>query len=314
MKLITQFKQYIQRLESLRSESGSYHFLVKRWYGIPDIELAAKVLETTPFDNLLKPVMLDLTKFKSVLVLAPHQDDECIGAGGTLLMLDEHGAQIHVAYITDGGVTNQPYDSIEDSIKVRNLEAEEACSQFHAKIHQIGISNVTIDIQLKHITRLAELIQELQPQVVMAPWILDSPPKHRLVNHMLWFAAQMYELPSFEVWGYQVHNSLIPNVYVDITEIEERKRNLIRIFRSQNDYVQCYDHITMGLNAWNARFLPLSPQPRYIELFFTLPSLELLKLVENFYFQDLAITYRHSNLFIERLIPFHKDFISGLKR
>ena len=39
---------------------------------------------------------------RTVVVLAPHSDDETIGCGGTLARHVECGAQVHVIFLTDG--------------------------------------------------------------------------------------------------------------------------------------------------------------------------------------------------------------------
>jgi hypothetical protein len=134
----------------------------------------------------------------------------------------------------------------------------------------------------------------LSPQVILVPWLLDTA-KHRIVNHLLWLANYRHPLPACEVWGYQVHNSLIPNGYVDITPVAEQKRRLIERYTSQVTYLRRYDHMAMGMAAWNCRFLPdykADPVARYVEAFCALPLHEHLKLIESFYFRDLDVTYR----------------------
>ena len=111
-----------------------------------------------------------------------------------------------------------------------------------------------------------------------------------MVNHILWLANRLTRLPNLEIWGYQVQNTLLPNGYVDITDVAEEKRSLLNCFPSQNKE-RHYDHVTMGLAAWNSRLLSKSPHPRYVEIFHALPANELIKLIENFYFTNLAVTY-----------------------
>ena len=97
------------------------------------------------------------------------------------------------------------------------------------------------------------------------------------------------------MWGYQVHNSILPNGYVDITNVAEEKRKLLEYYISQNNHVKRYDHLTMGMAAWNCRFLPdykADSVARYVEVFFALPLHEHLKLIESFYLPDLDATYR----------------------
>lgn len=46
-----------------------------------------------------------LPAFRQVLVIAPHPDDESIGAGGTIARLAQAGAEVHVIVVTDGEAT-----------------------------------------------------------------------------------------------------------------------------------------------------------------------------------------------------------------
>jgi LmbE family N-acetylglucosaminyl deacetylase len=250
-----------------------------------------------------------------MLVIAPHQDDEVIGAGGTLLIASAAGVKIDVLYVTDGAAKNPSYAAVPaDSIRIRNQEAQEVCSKLGAGMHRLDISNLSPEPTLNHLDRLSEIIYALNPQVVMAPWILDSPAKHRLVNHLLWLANRRNGLPDFEVWGYQVHNTLFPSGYVDITGVAEKKLELLRCFKSQNLFGQCYDHLAMGMAAWNARFLERSPEPRYVEVFFTLPVGELLRLVESFYFHDLYATYRGDSRVMQGARAIHQAVIENSQR
>jgi LmbE family N-acetylglucosaminyl deacetylase len=304
----------VQESLALRAERGPYRFLVRRWDKISDIDLAIRVLGTEFFSTESAPLPLPVANLRSILVIAPHQDDEAIGAGGTLILASSAGVRIDVLYVTDGAARTPPYAASSlESIQIRNREAQEACSKLGAGMHHLHISNLAPKPSLSHLDRLSELIHVLKPQVVMAPWILDSPAKHRLVNHLLWLAHKRNGLPDFEVWGFQVHNTLFPNGYVDITNVAEQKREILSCFRSQNEFGQCYDHLAMGMAAWNARFLDRSPRRRYIEVFFTLPIDELLRLVESFYFLDLQATYRGDSRVIKGIGALHELVTKNLR-
>jgi LmbE family N-acetylglucosaminyl deacetylase len=288
---------------------------VRRWDEVSDINLAVRLLGTEFFSKELVPLALPVEKLRSILVIAPHQDDESIGAGGTLLIASGAGVKLDVLYITDGAAEKPAYAATpSDSVRVRNNEAQKACSRLGAGIHHLNISNLTPRPTLSDLDNLAEIIGRLAPQVVMAPWILDSPAKHRLVNHLLWLAHRRHGLPDVEVWGYQVHNTLLPNGYVDITRVAGQKLEVLKCFKSQNEFDQCYDHLAMGMAAWNARFLEPGPEPRYAEIFFTLPIGELLQLVESFYFLDLWATYRGNRNVLEGARAIHKAVTEAPRR
>jgi hypothetical protein len=102
-----------------------------------------------------------------------------------------------------------------------------------------------------------------------------------------------------------VHNTLFPNGYVDITDVSEQKRELLECFESQNNHHARYDHLAMGMAAWNARFIK-TVEARYLELFFALPLAELLALVERFYLADLRATYRGHGAVFPGAVALHE--------
>lgn len=315
MRTLRVLRALVKETLAVRAQRGPYRFLVRRWDRISDIDLAMRVMNTEFFSKELVPLPLPIKDLRSILVMAPHQDDEVIGAGGTLLLASASGVKIDVLYVTDGAAKNPGYaESSLDSIRIRNQEAQEVCARLNAGIHHLNISNLRPEPTVSHLDQLSDLILAIKPQVVMMPWILDSPAKHRLVNHLLWLANRRTRLPDLEVWGYQVHNTLFPNGYVNITSVADKKLEILRCFKSQNEFGQCYDHLAMGMAASNARFLERSPQPRYVEVFFTLPIRELLRLVGSFYFRDLRTTYRGDTLVLEGARAIHREVMKNGRR
>jgi N-acetylglucosamine malate deacetylase 1 len=310
MKIKRQVKRVLRQLQALRASDGQYRFLVRKWDSISEIDLALRVMGTEYFKTEMVPLPLPVEGLRSMLVIAPHQDDDAIGAGGTMLLARRAGVKIDVLFVTDGGEAGDA-----EIVGVRDREAGAACAMIGATKHDLGISNAAPQPTLADLGRLSELLHRLKPQVVLVPWLLDSPAKHRMVNHLLWLAHRQFGLPDFEVWGYQVHNTLFPNGYVDITEVAEGKRELIRCYKSQLEASCRYDHVSLGLAAWNSRFLDeggAAPRARYVEAFFALPQHEHLRLVEKFYFDDLDVTYRSNALVAPAVARLHADVTRSL--
>ena len=285
-----------RRQVTARLRTGPYRFLIHRWKYISDIDVAIGALETQFYDSQLVSQPLPINQIGSFLVLAPHQDDEAIGVGGTLLLAKKAGADLNILFVTDGRSKGAvPYASTPDEVvRVRNREANLVGKILGAEIHHLGINNAKPEPSIGDLDRLFEKITEISPKVLLVPWLLDTP-KHRLVNHLLWLTDRCHSLPNCEIWGYQVHNSLIPNGHVDITEVADEKRRLIECYTSQNLHVKRFDHIAMGMAMWNCRFLPnykADPVARYVEVFCALPLCEHLRLIETFYLPDIDATYR----------------------
>jgi LmbE family N-acetylglucosaminyl deacetylase len=301
---------------SIQKGPAPYRFLVRQWKGISDIDLAISALDTQFFDRTLVPLPLPVEPLRSILVLAPHQDDETIGAGGTLLMAQKAGVKIHVLFITDGRTKKTPVyaSSPEEVVQIRNREAAEVCKRLGAKVDHLEIDNARLNPHIDDLDRLSRKVNQLNPQVLLVPWLLDTA-KHRVVNHLLWLANRRSSLPPCEVWGYQVHNSLIPNGYVDISEVAEEKWKILKCYVSQNLHVRRYDHLAKGMAAWNCRFLPDykgDQEARYVEIFCALPLHEHLKLVESFYFKDLDVTYRGMDV-ADGMKEIHRIIMDRLK-
>ncbi len=277
------------------AHSSPYFFQRRDRSDLPEINLAAGALATEYFRRDLIPTPLPVSETSSILVLAPHQDDETIGAGGTLCLAREAGADVTVLFLTDGVVTDQetPYSATQWPA-VREAEARKVCDRLQARMLQLRVSNITCDVSLEQIRQLAAIIEQTRPDVVLTPWLLDYPPKHRFANHLLFLADRLVGLPDFTVWCYQVHNTLFPNGFVDITAVADEKRALLGCYRSQNRHCHRYDHLAMGLSAWNSRWLPETYRDfseQYVELFATTSREAHLHLVERFYLPDLEATY-----------------------
>ena len=291
-----QMVKFWRRQITARLKTGPYRFLIHRWKYISDIDVAIGALESQFYDSQLVSQPLPIDQFESFLVLAPHQDDEAIGAGGTLLLAKEAGADLHILFVTDGRSKGAvPYASSPDEVvQIRNREADQVGEILGAKIHHMGINNAKPEPSVGDLDQLFGRIKDISPKVMLVPWLLDTP-KHRLVNHLLYLTDRCHSLPDCEIWGYQVHNSLIPNGYVDITEVADGKRKLMECYTSQNQHVKRFDHIAMGMAIWNCRFLPdykADPVARYVEVFCALPLREHLRLIEKFYLPDIEATYR----------------------
>jgi LmbE family N-acetylglucosaminyl deacetylase len=304
----------LQRWLGLNSSFASYRFIVRSWQNIGDLDVASRLLDTQLFERNLVAAPLPLDQMGSILVLAPHQDDEVIGAGGTLLLAQKAGVDRHVMFITDGRPRKitRGGTTPDETVEIRRREAAGVCQQLGASMHCLDINNVEMNPGLADLDRLSDTICQIAPQVILVPWLLDTP-KHRIVNHLLWLCHFRRPLPQCEIWGYQVHNTLLPNGYIDITDVADEKRKLIQRYVSQVKYLRRYDHMAMGMNAWNCRFLPdykADPVDRYVEIFCALPLLSHLELVESFYLPDLQAIYRGMGVY-EGMLRIHKEVTSS---
>lgn len=276
----------------LRRRSAPSRFAFKRVLGATDWQLASRVLGVEPFRTTLQPAMLAIDGTRTVAVLAPHADDEVIGAGGTLALFRDAGASIHCVYVTDSDQTLLP-----DATETRRAEAAAVCRRLNATMHEVGVPNRLPVVEKPHVEALAGLLREIAPDLILAPWILDAPAKHRMVNHLLALASPAAPAEA-EIWGYQVHNVPLVNGVVDITGVADEKRQLMELYESQLAGYQRYDHIALGVAAWNSRYLGNASTPRYAEVFCCLNLREHTRVVDACYASDLEGTYLGSPVLV----------------
>ena len=78
-------------------------------------------------------------------------------------------------------------------------------------------------------------------------------------------------LPNdIEVWAYQVYTLISVNVIVDITQVAERKFELVQLYETQMK-VRDWSHFVSGINAAQSRFLRTGPKPSFGEGFWVVP-------------------------------------------
>lgn len=258
--------------------NGQYNFLTKKIHKEMDIDLAEKVLATDYFKENLVPQPISYKSWKKIIVFAPHQDDEAIGCGALLTELSKNGCKIDLVFLTDGRPTGENADII---VEERNKEAKKVAHKLGANLINIAINNVTLEVTKSCYENLIQLL-EIKYNAIFTPWVLDSPPKHRYCNALL---SKVFKKVSLEeqtqIYTYQVHTALIPNVYFDYTDSFQAKQNLIKIYKSQLKS-QNYLHLSAGLDAWNTRFLNWSTEKRYVEVYHQIPLKVFNKLVENY--------------------------------
>jgi LmbE family N-acetylglucosaminyl deacetylase len=275
-------RRILNKIESIfkyrylaNNEKGSYNILLKKIYKSTDIDFLENVWQFDYFREILEPKELNHRKHKKVLILAPHQDDEIIGCGGTLLRLKNIGASITIAYLTDGAELSNAQESVER----RKKEAQALCDNIGGQYIEIGINNVSLGIRNKHLNSLIQLLNK-DWDMIYSVWPIDQPPKHRLCSYFLG-KALLKSSYNGQICLYAVHTDLLPNYYTDISDLIEEKQSLFDYYPSQMR-VQNYKHMSKGLDAWRVRFLPVSSELRFIETFMKIPSKSYIDFLDVF--------------------------------
>lgn len=201
----------------------------------------------------------------TVMVVAPHPDDESIGCGGVISLHAARGDRLVVVFLTSGelGLKGLPR---EQAWRVREREAEAAAAV-------LGISALTFlrqsdwlvkDAIAETTSRLRPILQREAPQVIYVPHEREWHPDHQASPVILRGTLADSTIPRPTLFGYEIWTPLSNWDWVeDVTKVMRQKMQAIRCYRSQLEQFR-YDRAIRGLNQYRGI---LGAECRYAEVF-----------------------------------------------
>lgn len=182
-----------------------------------------------------------------ILVIAPHPDDEILGPGGTLIRHVLAGDKVYHAIVTQA---HTPEWS-EEFIEQRKQEIENANRLVGVtKTFLLGFPTAKLNTipQNEFNLKFINLVKEVRPDVMYIPHQGDLNMDHRLTFEACLVGARpkdhivgeilAYETLSETEWGNSIR-PFVPNVYVDISNVVEKKLIALSAYKSE---VYTYPH------------------------------------------------------------------------
>jgi LmbE family N-acetylglucosaminyl deacetylase len=186
----------------------------------------------------------DLLDSPRVLVIAPHPDDEVLGAGGTIARLSDAGAEVVVGIVTKGA------PPLFAEARVEEVRGEAQAAHAHLGVARtVFLSQPAARLdEVPHYRlnqALAELVREVAPDTLLLPFVGDIHLDHQLIFLSGLVAARplgvgfprrilCYETLSETNWNAPlISPTFAPNVFVDISAQLERKLEAMSLFRTQ---------------------------------------------------------------------------------
>lgn len=267
---IRKLKNILKRLENIFINKRAYRFIIRDWSPLfNDMTKAADVLSTMRVSQQLEPFEVDRPKGKKFLVIAPHPDDEIIGPGGTLLKMAQNGAEISILFLTSGKKGEE---------EIRRKESNSVAKEINATVEFLNFNANNIPDDDFILDKISSAVSKHGKDGIFVTFLLDDHPDHRIASELLYKAYLKNKiLPNTPIWAYQVYTSILPNVIVDITNVVKNKKKLISFYQSQYRY-RNWEHYTLGLNAYNGRFLKNRNDESFAEIFFQVPMKDYAEL------------------------------------
>jgi N-acetylglucosamine malate deacetylase 1 len=201
----------------------------------------------------------------TVLVIAPHPDDECIGCGGTICRHLQHGNQVHVVFLTSGelGLKELPR---EQAWNIREQEAREAAKILQlASVEFLRCPDWTLgDAIPLAAERLAPVVQRLAPELIYLPHPQEWHPDHKATLPVLTEALAARRTAAPRLLGYEVWTPLAEYQHVEnITDVMDTKLKALGEHRSQISQLD-YVRAVRGLNEFRGA---MAGRCHYAEVF-----------------------------------------------
>lgn len=185
-----------------------------------------------------------------IVLVAPHPDDELLGAGATLAAATDKGIEIRVLAATDGEMSH-PHLSAGDRVKLKERRLEETVAAYalagiRADRFRLSLSDGGAD-GLEVLGWETDLASGLAPllsgaAVCFAPWASDGHPDHDACGRVARLLCDQMSVPLFEfpVWSWNWDDPFAPEIPfeyavrhdVDV-EILDRKQAGIGAYESQ---------------------------------------------------------------------------------
>jgi len=178
-----------------------------------------------------------------IVVIAPHPDDETLGAGGTIARFAQAGTEIHLLVVSGHLPPLYPKEAFETTKR----EAQAAFEKLGVAGHKF----LEIPATKVHERPVAELngaitsfVKEHSPELVLIPF----PDRH--IDHRVIFDASLvacrpvhkdaprmvlaYETLSETHWNAPgVEPAFVPELYIDISGHLEKKKSALACYASQ---------------------------------------------------------------------------------
>ncbi|WP_026700930.1 bacillithiol biosynthesis deacetylase BshB1 [Salibacterium aidingense] len=187
---------------------------------------------------------------KRLLCIGAHPDDVEIGMGGTAALHAHNGGSVYICSLTKGELSSN------GTVESRQQEAQASARKLKAKRYQLDFPDRGISSSHTQYHMLVDLIREIQPDTISAPFFEDRHPDHAACSITVReavFDAGILKYPDLSFpphktasfFYYFINGIGQPDFYVDITTWQQCKEEALSCYQSQ--FVKTSDSVRTPL-------------------------------------------------------------------
>lgn len=178
----------------------------------------------------------------SVIVIAPHPDDETLGVGGTILRHKANGDKVYCIFVTNIDVV---HGYPKDRVMQRQDEIDKVAKMYgFDKIYKLNFKPATLtqnDVS-SIIMQVSSIFKEIQPNIVYLPYKFDVHSDHRIVFDAIYPCTKSFRYPFIKkILMYETvsetefssDGAFSPNYFVNITDYIDKKIEIMKVYTSE---------------------------------------------------------------------------------
>ena len=199
------------------------------------------------------------------MAIGAHPDDIEFMMAGSLLLLKQAGAEIHMWNLANGCCGTMTLDPPE-IIRLRQAEAAASARLAGATLHSPLVDDLAVFYEPKLLARVAAVVRQLRPNIVLVPSPQDYMEDHmntcRLAvtavfvravrNYVTDPATPPYygDVALYHAEPYGLHDGLRqlvrPTHYVDVSSVLSQKQDMLAQHVTQKDWIDA----SQGIEAY----------------------------------------------------------------
>ncbi len=199
------------------------------------------------------------------LAVGAHPDDIEFTMAGTLLLLKQAGAQIHMWNLANGNCGSVQYGR-EELATIRAGEAAESARVAGAILHRPLFDDLAIFYDQASLARVAAIVREIRPTIILTHSPQDYMEDHQNTCRLIVSAAFARGMPNFptepvvptcdtpvaiyHAVPHGLRDALRvparPDCYVDVASQIAAKREMLAQHRSQKEWLD----VSQGMDAY----------------------------------------------------------------
>lgn len=193
-----------------------------------------------------------------ILAIGAHPDDLELACGGTLAKYSKEGADITMAYATNGDMGHKEILP-EELAEIRKAEAQAANELIGAKLIWMDYPDEWLFSNRNARETFIDVIRRARPDVIITHCSSDYHPDHRAVSELAFGASFLSSIPHIktphvfhgkippiyymEPLAGLADHGFYPDTYIDISDVFTVKREMLACHQSQLQWLKEHDNI-----------------------------------------------------------------------